>query len=66
MVCAAVVMRPVTSITVANLSEWHRPCVQTPVERDGVVGFKLFCIMFPHTSAGYLVFMWSAYFLNAT
>jgi len=26
---------------------WHHPCVQTPVERDGVVGFKQFCTTFP-------------------
>ena len=33
--------------------EWHRPCVRTPVEQDGVVGFKQFCAI----SATYLVFM---------
>ena len=29
-------------------TEWHHPCVWTiPVERDGVVGFKQSCTMFP-------------------
>ena len=28
-------------------TEWHHPCVWTPVERDGVVGFKQFCTIFP-------------------
>ena len=32
-----------------------------PVERDGVVGFKQFCTIFPHISTTYLVFMRSAY-----
>ena len=27
--------------------EWHHPCVWTPVERDGVVGFKQLCTIFP-------------------
>jgi len=27
-------------------TEWHHPCVQTPVERDEVVGFTQFCAMF--------------------
>ena len=41
--------------------EWHRPCVRTPVERDGVVGFKQFCAI----SATYLVFMqFAQFFLN--
>jgi len=45
-------------------TEWHHPCVQTPVERDGVVGFKQFCTIFPQISAAYLVFTWSAYFFK--
>ena len=28
-------------------TERHHPCVRTPVERDGVVGFKQFCTIFP-------------------
>ena len=29
-------------------TEWHHPCVWTiPAERDGVVGFKQSCTMFP-------------------
>ena len=28
-------------------TEWHHPCVWTPVERYGVVGFKQFCTIFP-------------------
>jgi len=28
-------------------TEWHHLCVQTAVERDGVVGFKQFCTIFP-------------------
>jgi len=28
-------------------TEWHHPRVRTPVERDGVVGFKQFCTIFP-------------------
>jgi len=43
-------------------TEWHHPCVRIPVERDGVVGFKQFCTVFPHISAAYLAFMRSAYF----
>ena len=31
-------------------TEWHHPCVRTPVEREGVVGFKQFCTIFPHIS----------------
>ena len=27
-------------------TEWHHPCVQTTVERDGAVGFKQFCTIF--------------------
>jgi len=38
-------------------TEWHQPCVWTSVERDGVVGFKQFCTIFPHIFAAYLVFM---------
>ena len=34
-------------------TERHHPCVRTPVERDGVVGFKQFCTIFPHISAAY-------------
>jgi len=30
-------------------TEWHHPCVRTPVERDGIVGFKQFrTIILPH------------------
>ena len=32
-------------------TEWNHQCVWTPVERDGVVGFRQFCIIFllpPH------------------
>ena len=29
------------------VTEWHHPRVQTPVEWDGVVGFKQFCTIFP-------------------
>ena len=43
-------------------SELHHPCVQTPVKRDRVVGFKQFCTTFLHISAAYLVFIRSAYF----
>ena len=42
--------------------KWHHPRVWTPVERDGVVGFKQFCTIFPHITAAYLAFMRSAYF----
>jgi len=28
-------------------TEWHHPRVRTPVERDGAVGFKQFCTVFP-------------------
>jgi len=28
-------------------TEWHLPCVRTPVERDGVASFKQFCTIFP-------------------
>jgi len=39
-------------------TEWHHTCVRTPVERDGVVGFKQFCTVF---CATYLAFVRSAY-----
>ena len=45
-------------------TEWHHPCVRTPVERDGVVGFKQFYTIFSHISFAYLVFMRSAYFFK--
>ena len=28
-------------------TEWHHPCVWTPVEQDGLVGLKQFCTIFP-------------------
>ena len=38
------------TLTVWLPTEWHDPCVWTPVERGGVVGFKQFCTIFPsHT-----------------
>jgi len=40
------------------------PCVQIPVEWDGVEGFKQFCTIFPHFSAAYLLFMQSSYFFK--
>jgi len=49
---------------VANSCRMHHPRVRTPVERDGVVGFKQFCTVFPHISAAYLVFLRSAYFFK--
>jgi len=42
-------------------TEWHDPCVRTPVERDGVVGFKQVCTIFPHIWYLYVVHI----FLNA-
>ena len=29
-------------------TEWHHPCVRTPVEQDGLVGFKQSCISTAH------------------
>ena len=36
------------ALTIWLLTEWHHPCIQIPVERDGVVGFKQFCTIFPY------------------
>ena len=36
-------------------TEWHHPCVRTPVERDGGVGSQ--AVLY-HICAAYLVFMW--------
>jgi len=47
-------------------TEWHHPCVRTPVERDGVVVFEQFCTIFLHISATSLVIVRSAYFFKCS
>ena len=42
-------------------TEWHHPCVRTPVERDGVAMVSSNSVPYFHIFAAYLVFMRSAY-----
>ena len=52
------------TLTIWLPTEWHYPCVRTLVERDGVVGFKQFCTIFPHIFPAYLLFIQCTYFFK--